>query len=208
MPTAAAGAVRPLAAIALASAGFDLLVFALLHAVQPGVDVLTEPTSGYVHGALGFLSPLAAGVVGLGGLCLAAACWRVLSGSAARIGAGLLAVFGVAKLGQAFFPIDAAGEATSAGAAHNLLGNIAFFLLPVAAALLTGALGRAAGRHRPAWAVSMASWALLGLTFLVLAADALGWFGLAQRFYLVGAAGWTALVSVWLLRPARRLALA
>ena len=129
MPTAAAGAVRPLAAIALASAGFDLLVFALLHAVQPGVDVLTEPTSGYVHGALGFLSPLAAGVVGLGGLCLATACWRVLSGSAARIGAGLLAVFGVAKLGQAFFPIDAAGEATSAGAAHNLLGNIAFFLL-------------------------------------------------------------------------------
>ena len=54
----------------------------------------------------------------------------------------------------------------------------------------------------------MASWALLGLTVLVLAADALGWFGLAQRFYLVGAAGWTALVSVWLLRPAQRLALA
>ena len=90
MPTAAAGAVRPLAAIALASAGFDLLVFALLHAVQPGVDVLTEPTSGYVHGALGFLSPLAAGVVGLGGLCLAAACWRVLSGGGgpAHRGAG------------------------------------------------------------------------------------------------------------------------
>ena len=147
-------------------------------------------------------------VVGLGGLCLAAACWLLLPGVAGRIGAGLLTMFGLAKLGQAFFPIDAAGEATSAGATHNLLGNIAFFLLPVAAALLTGALGRAAGRHRPAWAVSMAGWALLGLTFLVLAADALGWFGLAQRFYLVGAAGWTALVSVWLLRPARRLALA
>lgn len=203
MPTAALRPARPLAILALGAAAFDLAVFLVLHATQPGVDVLRDPTSNYVHGTLGFLSPLAAAAVGIGGLCLAVACWRVVSGAAARIGAILLALFGLAKLAQAFFPIDADGQATASGAAHNLLGNIAFFVLPVAAVLLTGAVARATGHGRPVWRPAAVYGLLVGLTVLVLAGDALGWFGVAQRLYLVGAAGWAALIALWLLRSPR-----
>ncbi len=209
MPTAALGPARPLAVLALGAAAFDLAVFLVLHAAQPSVDVLQEPTSSYVHGTLGFLSPLAAAAVGIGGLCLAVACWGVVSGTSARIGAILLALFGLAKLAQGFFPIDAAGEATASGAMHNLLGNLAFFVLPVAAVLLTGPVARATGHGRPTWRPTAVYWLLVGLTVLVLAGDALGWFGVAQRLYLVGAAGWSALMAIWLLvRPQARPATA
>lgn len=125
----------------------------------------------------------------------------MVSGTSARIGAILVALFGLAKLAQGFFPIDAAGEATASGAAHNLLGNLAFFVLPVAAVLLTGPVARATGHDRPAWRPAAVYWLLVGLTVLVLAGDALGWFGVAQRPYLVGAAGWSALMAIWLLVP-------
>lgn len=204
MPTAAARHVHGLALCALATAGFDLAVFVLLHLAQPGVDVVTQPTSAYVHGSLGFFSSLASGAVGLGGLCLAAAAWQVVSAKAARVGAVLLGLFGLAKLAQAFFPIDPAGQASPAGAAHNLLGNVAFFVFPVAAALLTAAVARATGHGRPAWRPALATWLPVAMTVLVLAADALGWFGLAQRLYLLVAMAWTALLAAWLLSASQR----
>lgn len=201
MPTAASGPVRPLAMVAFATAVLDLAVLVLLHLLQPEVDVMHEPTSTYVHGTLGFLSPLSAGAVGAGAISLAAALWRVASGTGFKVGSGLLILFGLAKLAQAFFPIDAPGQASATGAVHNLLGNVAFFVLPVAAALVTGAVAQATGRRRPAWWPVLVSWALVVLTVLVLAGDALGWFGPAQRLYLVGAAVWTAAVASWVLRP-------
>lgn len=204
MPTAAARHIHGLALLALATAGFDLAVFVLLHLAQPGVDVVTEPTSAYVHGSLGFFAPLAAGAVGLGGLCLATASWQVVSNAAARVGAALLGLFGLAKLAQAFFPIDPAGEASSAGAAHNLLGNLAFFVFPVAATLLTAAVARATGQARPAWRPALATWLPVAMTVFVLAGDALGWFGIAQRLYLLTATAWAALLATWLLIASAR----
>ena len=71
---------------------------------------------------------------------------------------------------------------------HNLLGNVTFFLFPVAALVLIRALRRRGSRLAPTVAVALAI-ATLG----VLAADAIGGFGLAQRAYL-------ALCALWLLR--------
>lgn len=193
-------ATRWLGLIALISTGFDLVVFVVLHLAQPDVDVLQTPTSAYVHGALGFASPLASAAVGVGGLALAVAAWLATSAAGARIGAALLAVFGLAKLLQAFFPIDQAAESTSTGAIHNLLGNIAFFVLPVAAVLVTRAVARATGRATPPWWPTVAGWALVATTALVLAGDGLGFFGLAQRIYLVSAMAWTAALAWWLRR--------
>lgn len=198
MPTAQR--TRWLALVALASVGIDLVIFAVLHVAQPAVSVLQEPTSAYIHGPLGFLSPVASAAVGVGGIALAVAAWPVAASTAARVGAGLLAGFGLAKLLQAFFPIDAGGEATASGMAHNLLGNIAFFILPVAAALVTGAVARATGHDAPAWLPAVARWGLVVTTVLVLAGDGLGFFGLAQRIYLVSAMAWTALLAGWLRR--------
>lgn len=63
---------------------------------------------------------------------------------------GLLTVFGVTKLAQAFVPIDVADAATTTGAVHNALGNLAFFTLPAAAVLSGRLAARVGAGTRPA----------------------------------------------------------
>jgi hypothetical protein len=58
------------------------------------------------------------------------------------VGLLLLAVFGLAKVVQAFFPIDVGDETTATGSIHNVFGTVAFFALPVAAVLLSRSRGR------------------------------------------------------------------
>lgn len=192
---------RRLAVVALLTVLIDLAAFVALHIAQPEVDVLREPTSAYVHGALGFASAVASIAVGIGAVALAIAVWGLASAIPSRVGAGLLLLFGLAKVVQGFFPIDAPGESTATGATHNLLGNLAFFLLPVAAVLVTRATARATGRGTPAWLPTAAGWLLVVTSVLVLAGDGADLFGLAQRVYLVSAMGWTALLASWLWRP-------
>ena len=188
---------RVLAAIALACAGLDLVVLAGFHLIQPEIDPLTSATSEYVHGKAGAMSSVTSAAVGLGAVSLAVAVWRITVTVSARVGAGLLAVFGLAKLAQSFFPIDAGG-ATTTGLMHNLLGNLAFLVLPVAAILITPAAARACGRGQPGWWPRLAAWLIVLTSVLVLVGDGVGLFGLAQRIYLVSAALWTALVASWL----------
>ena len=58
-----------------------------------------------------------------------------------RLGAVLLLVFGLLKLAMLVFPVDALGApVTSAGQMHNLLGNLTFFLFPVAALVFVSAV--------------------------------------------------------------------
>jgi hypothetical protein len=103
-----------------------------------------------------------------------------------RAAALLLLVFGLLKLATPLFPLDALGmPATSAGRVHNVLGTVAFFLFPVAALLLFGALRRRGSRLAPGIAVVLAI-----ATVGVLVGNAVGWFGLAQRAYLVLCALW------------------
>ena len=78
---------------------------------------------------------------------------------------------------------------------HNVLGNLTFFLFPVAALLLFRALGRRGSRLAPPIAVVLAI-----ATVGVLVGNAVGGFGLAQRAYLVLCALWLLLAALAVLR--------
>jgi hypothetical protein len=178
-----------LAWVAAATAVFDLVVLAVLHALRTDVNPATDPVSNYAVGDYGTLNMLATLAVGLGALALTAALYQTPRRS--MVGLLLLAVFGLAKVAQAFFPIDVAAETTTSGSIHSVLGNVAFFALPVAAVLLSRSRGH----------VEMVVAVLLAVAmFAALAADAMGGFGIAQRVFLV-------LSSTWVLVTAVRLAL-
>lgn len=186
----AADSRRSIAAVAVVAAAVDLLVFVTLHVVSPEVSVRDEPTSNYVHTAWGALVPV--GQVAFGLACVAVGIiWR-----RHRFPATLLMVVGAAKLALAIFPIDQAGTApTTAGVLHNVLGNVAFWLLPLATALLARPLARSG--HR--W-VAVVGLLLLPATALVLVGAAADFFGWAQRLYLLLATCWVLLTGVAALR--------
>jgi nitrate reductase NapE component len=178
-----------LAWVAAATAVFYLVVLAVLHALRTDVDPATDPVSDYAVGDYGTLEVLAMLAVGLGALALTAALHQTPRRS--TVGLVLLAVFGLAKVAQAFFPIDVGGETTTSGGLHSVLGTVAFVALPVAAVLLSRSRGR----------IEMVVAVLLTVAMLaVLAADAVGGYGIAQRVFLV-------LSSTWVLVTAFRLAL-
>ena len=158
----------------------DLLVLALLHVLRTDVDPVTRPTSDYAHGSYGWLIVFATVGVGLAAIVLAVAVRPGVRGTAGQIGVGMLVFFGVAKIVQVFFPIDTAGQVTSAGVVHNTLGNVTFFILPLAAVCVSVAL-------RDRWSIGLAV-ALVLATALVLSGA--GGFGVAQRLYLVLGSGW------------------
>ena len=79
---------------------------------------------------------LATLAVGIGALALTVAL-RLIGPRRSTVGLVLLVVFGLAKMAQAFFPIDVGNEATTIGVIHNVLGTVAFVALPVAAVLLS-----------------------------------------------------------------------
>ena len=93
----------------------NLLVLALLHVLRTDVDPVARPTSDYAHGSYGWLIVFATVGVGLAAIALAVAVRPEVRGTAGQIGVGMLVFFGVAKIVQVFFPIDAAGQVTSAG---------------------------------------------------------------------------------------------
>ncbi len=186
------GTVRIPAAVAALAAAADLVILALLHVVSPEVDPVTRPVSEYALGAYGWLATIGTLAEGLGALGLAVALRR------RRLAAVLLAVFGLAKLAMPLFPVDALGApATPTGQVHNVLGNLAFFIFPVAALLLIRTFWRVGSRLVPAAAVLLAA-----ATVGVLIGDAVGVFGLAQRAYLILCSLWLLLAAVTVLRRA------
>lgn len=189
-PGLTAGTHRSIAAMAVVAAALDLLVFAALHLGVPEVSARTEPTSSYVHTAWGALVPV--GQLAFGLACIAVGVvWR-----RHRLPAALLMLVGAAKIAQAFFPIDPVGvPATAAGALHNVLGNLAFWLLPLAALLLGRPLWRST--HRVAAVLGVL---LVPATALVVVAGAADFFGWAQRLYLLLATCWVLITGVAALR--------
>jgi len=142
---------RLAAVVAAAAAVVDLLVLGLLHVVSPEVDPVARPVSEYALGEFGWLATIRTVAQGVGPIALAVALRRE------RLGALLLLVFGLLKLAMPLFPVDALGTpATSAGQMHDLLGNVTFFLFPVAALVLFRALRRMGSRLAPAVAVVLA----------------------------------------------------
>jgi Protein of unknown function (DUF998) len=189
-PTTSSGtAAVALAWVAAATAVFDLVVLAVLHVLRTDVDPVTDEVSNYAVGDYGMLKVLATLAVGLGALTLTAALYQTARRSI--VGLALLAVFGLAKVAQAFFPIDVGDETTTSGSIHGLLGTVAFFALPVAAVLLSRSRG----------GVEMVIAVLLAVAMVaVLVSNAVGGLGIAQRVFLV-------LSSIWVLVTAVRLVL-
>jgi Protein of unknown function (DUF998) len=186
-------AARPAAVVAAAAAVVDLLVLGLLHVVSPDVDPVTRPVSEYALTDFGWLATIRTLAQGVGPIALAVALRRE------RAGAVLLLVVGILKLAMPLFPVDALGApATSAGQIHDLLGNLTFFLFPVAALLLLRPLRRTGSRLAPLTALLLAI-----ATIGVLLANAVGGFGLAQRAYLVLCGLWLLLAALAVLRTRR-----
>ena len=184
---------RLAAVVAAAVAVVDLLVLGLLHVVSPEVDPVARPVSEYALGDFGWLATIRTLAQGVGPIALAVALRRE------RVGAVLLLVVGLLKLAMPLFPVDALGTpATTEGQVHNLLGNVTFFLFPVAVLVLIGALRRLGSRMAPAVAVALAI-----ATAGVLVANAIGGFGLAQRAYLALCALWLLLAALAVLRNRR-----
>jgi Protein of unknown function (DUF998) len=184
---------RLAAVVAAAAAVVDLLVLGLLHVVSPEVDPTARPVSEYALGDFGWLATIRTLAQGVGPIALAVALRRE------RVGALLLLVVGVLKLGMPLFPVDALGTpATSTGQIHGLLGNLTFFLFPLAALVLFRALRRRGSRLAPPVAVALAI-----ATVGVLVADTIGGFGLAQRAYLALCAVWLLLAALAVLRDRR-----
>ena len=181
------------AGVAAAAAVVDLLVLGLLHVVSPEVDPVARPVSEYALGDFGWLATIRTLAQGIGPIALAVALRRE------RVGALLLLVVGLLKLAMPLFPVDALGTvATSAGEVHNLLGNVTFFLFPVAALVLIRPLRRRGSRLAFPVAVALAI-----ATAGVVVANAIEGFGLAQRAYLVLCAVWLLLAAVAVLRNPR-----
>jgi hypothetical protein len=165
-------------------AAFDLVVLGVMHLLRPEIDVVTEATSSYAVGSFGFLATAATFAVAVGALVLAFTLRKKVA-PLSTLDFGMLTLFGISKLIQGFFPIDVEPDllTTTAGTVHNIVGNIAFFALPVAAVLVTRLLGRRS---------KILSLLLVLSAVVVLTSGFAGGFGIAQRLYLV-------LSSLWML---------
>jgi Protein of unknown function (DUF998) len=131
---------RLAALIAAVAAAVNLLVLGLLDVVSPEVDPVTRAVSEYALGDFGWLATIGTVAEGVGAIALAVALRRE------RAAALLLLVFGLMKLAMPLFPVDAPGApATNVGRVHSVLGILTFFLFPLAALLLFGALRRMGG---------------------------------------------------------------
>jgi hypothetical protein len=143
---------RLTAVVAAAAAVVNLLLLGLLHVVSPEVDPITRPVSEYALGEFGWLAIARTLVEGVGAIALAVALLleRAVARRVERAAALLLLVVGLLKLAIPLFPVDALGTpATSAGQMHNILGNLTFFLFPLAALLLFRALSEWAADWLP-----------------------------------------------------------
>ena len=176
------GRTTGLSILVVAMAAFDLLVLGVMHLLRPDVDVVADATSTYAVGSFGFLAIAAVFAVAVGALVLAFALRKAVA-TASTLGVGMLTLFGVCKLIQAFFPIDVEPDlvTTTAGSVHNIVGNIAFFSLPVAAVLVARSLRRRS---------MILSWLLVLSVVVVLTTGFTGGFGVAQRLFLVLSSSW------------------
>ena len=184
-----------LAWVAAATAVIDLVVLAMFHALRTDVDPATDAVSEYAVGDYGALKVFTTLAVGLGALALTVAL-HLIDQRRSTLGLVLLGVFGLTKVGQAFFPIDVGNETTTTGSIHNILGTVAFFALPVAAVLLSRSRGRAE---------MVVAMLLVVATLATLATNALGGYGIAQRIFLVLSSTWVLVTSVRLARQLRYL---
>jgi hypothetical protein len=194
-----------LALLAIVGIADFLLNIAALHFVRPDVNPVLEPISNYAVGPYGFLFTAAAIGGGLAALALALGLYLgIAPPGRSYVGLFLLGLYGVSELLGGIFPIDVGAETTTAGAIHNIVGNIAFFGLPIAAILLSLGMGKDE-RWR---SFRLPALALAGVVVLTVVLTMVGFnigigFGVLQRLFNVAAMLWMLVVALRLRSLAR-----
>jgi hypothetical protein len=132
-----------LALLAIVGIADFLLNIAALHFVRPDVNPVLEPMSNYAVGPYGFLFTAADIGSALAALALMVGLYLgIAPPGRSYVGLFLLGLYGVSELLAGIFPIDVGAEATTVGAIHNIVGNIAFFAFPVGVILLSLGMGK------------------------------------------------------------------
>jgi hypothetical protein len=189
-----------LAFFAIVGVAGYLVSIAALHILRPDVSPVLEPMSNYAVGPYGFLMTAAAFGSGLAALALTLGLYlSIAPPGRSYVGLFLLGVYGVSELLAGLFPIDVGGEATMVGAIHNIVGNVSFFGLPIAAILLSLGMGkdeRWRSLRRPALAVSLAI--VLTVVLTIVGFNVGIGFGVTQRIANVTALAWILLVAIHL----------
>ena len=203
MTSPGAGRFRSAAFLALLAMGgmvYYLSSVVAAHLLRPDVHPVSEPVSYYAVGPYGFFIGLAIFALGVGSLALTLGLHLgIAPPGRSRVGLLLLALYGVSQLVVALFSIDAESAKTTTGIVHNIAGNISFFCFPPAVILLSMGMGkdeRWRSLKRPALALSLV--VLVEAILVMVSANVVGGFGLAQRLFLLTSVLWMLLAAIWL----------
>ncbi len=194
-----------LALLAIVGMAYYLVSVVAVHLLRPDIDPVSEPVSYYAVGPYGFFVGIAIFALGVGSLALTLGLrLGIAPPGRSRVGLLLLALYGVGQLGVAIFPIDAESAQTTSGLVHNIAGNISFFCFPPAAILLSLHMGkdeRWRSLKRPALALSLV--VLVGAILVMVSANVVGGFGIAQRLFLLATVLWMLLAAIRLRSTSR-----
>ena len=194
-----------LALLAIVGMAYYLLSVVAVHLLRPDIDPVSEPVSYYAVGPYGFFVGIAIFALGVGSLALTLGLrLGIAPPGRSRVGLLLLALYGVGQLGVALFSIDAESAQTTTGLVHNIAGNISFFCFPPAVILLSLDMGkdeRWRSLKRPALALSLV--VLVGAIMVLVSANVVGGFGIAQRLFLLATVLWMLLAAIRLRSRAR-----
>jgi hypothetical protein len=203
MTSPGAGRFRSAAFLALLAMGgmvYYLSSVVAAHLLRPDVHPVSEPVSYYAVGPYGFFIGLAIFALGVGSLALTLGLHLgIAPPGRSRVGLLLLALYGVSQLVVALFSIDAESAKTTTGIVHNIAGNISFFCFPPAVILLSMGMGkdeRWRSLKRPALALSLV--VLVEAILVMVSANVVGGFGLAQRLFLLTTVLWMLLAAIGL----------
>lgn len=187
-----------LALLAIVGMAYYLSSVVAAHLLRPDIDPVSQPVSDYAVGPFGPFVGVAIFALGVGSLALALGLrLGIAPPGRSRVGLLLLALYGVGQLAVAIFPIDAEGAQTTTGLVHNIAGNISFFCFPPAVILLSMGMGkdeRWRALERPALALALV--VLAGAILVMVSANVVGGFGIAQRFFLLTTVLWMLLAAI------------
>ena len=187
-----------LALLAIASMAYYLVSVVAAHLLRPDVHPVSDPVSYYAVGPYGYFIGIAIFALGVGSLALTLGLHLGIAPSGrTRVGLLLLALYGVGQLVVAIFSIDAESAQTTTGIIHNIAGNISFFCFPLAAILLSSGMGkdeRWRSLKRPALVLSLV--VLVGAILVMVSANVVGGFGIAQRLFLLTTVVWMLLAAI------------
>jgi hypothetical protein len=194
-----------LALLAIVGIADFLLNIAALHFVRPDVNPVLEPMSNYAVGPYGFLFTAADIGSALAALALMVGLYLgIAPPGRSYVGLFLLGLYGVSELLAGIFPIDVGAEATTVGAIHNIVGNIAFFAFPVGVILLSLGMGKdERWRSLRLPALALASVIVLTVILTMVGFNVGIGFGVTQRLSNVAVILWMLVVSLHLRSVAR-----